>query len=268
MSAGKGRIALNAFCGLVMVLLIAPALVAVPMSFNGRATFEFPPRSWSTRWYENLLSDVTWRDAIVHSLTVAAIVTVVATAIGTAAAYGLARGRFPGRAAVMALATAPMIIPIVLVAIALYAIFLEARMVGTLQAFVIAHSLIALPFVIVTVTAGLRSLDDGLERAARTLGAGPAVAFFTVTLPLLKRSLAIAAALAFAASLDDVVVAMFISSPTFQTLPVKIYSSLTDTVDPTVAVASTLTLSLAALGMAVAFLVMTKKGAAGDAASR
>ncbi|MBB4661411.1 ABC transporter permease [Conexibacter arvalis] len=266
MSARKGRAALMVFCGLVMVLLIAPALVAVPMGFNGRATFEFPPQSWSTRWYENLVTDVTWRDAIVNSFKVAAIVAIVTTVMGTAAAYGLARGRFPGRGAVMALATAPMIIPIVLVAIALYAIFLEQKMVGTLEAFVIAHSLIALPFVIVTVTAGLKSLDDGLERAARTLGASPAVAFFTVTLPLLKRSLAVAAALAFAASFDDVVVAIFISSPEFQTLPVKIYSSLTDTVDPTVAVASTITLAIAALGMAVAFVVMTKRGVEGDAA--
>jgi putative spermidine/putrescine transport system permease protein len=227
---------------LVAGYLVLPSLIVVPLSFTDRPSFAFPPRGWSLRYYETFLTDPRWRDALLTSAALAVVVTVVATVLGTAAAFGLIRGRFPGRSAVSAVLLAPMILPGIVAAVAIFAIFLRWTLVGTFTGFVLAHTVLALPFVVVTVTANLRTVDRRLELAAATLGTGPWATFRLVTLPLIRPAILSGAVFAFVTSFDEVVIALYIQSPTMRTLPVQMFTSVTSEVDPTIAAASSLIL--------------------------
>ncbi len=185
---------------LVALVLLVPTLMVIPMSFTAGSTFEFPPKGLSLRWYENFFSDPAWRDALLNSLWIGLLVTVVATVLGTASAYGLSRTRGAGRAAVRGLHMAPQIVPNIVVAVAIYAIFLRWGLTGTTLGFVLAHVCLALPFVLVAVTASLEGLDRRLEHAAASLGANPWQTFFRVTLPAIRPGVLSGAVFAFATS--------------------------------------------------------------------
>lgn len=234
------RIALGVFCGLVGLWLVAPTLIVIPMSFTDRRSFTFPPTGWSTQWYSTFFSSPVWRDALLTSLRIALIVMVIATVLGTAAAFALDRGRIPGRGLVNALLLAPMIVPVVIVAVGMFAVYLKWRIAGTTRGFVLAHTALAIPFVIVTVGASLRTFDRRLELAAANLGAGPWTTFLRVTLPLIMPGVLAGALFAFITSFDEVVVALFLQSPSLRTLPVQMYASVTRDIDPTMAAASTM----------------------------
>lgn len=243
----RGRIALGAVTVLIALWLIAPLFVVIPESFNGARSLAFPPESWSTQWYSNFFSDPEWQSALRTTLEVAALVTVLATAIGSAAAFGLVRGRFPGKGFVGGLTIAPIVVPFVIFGIGVYSVFLTWHLVGTLQGFVVAHTALALPFVVVAVVAGVQGLDERLEDAAGGLGAGRLHTFTRVTLPLLLPSILTGAVFAFLTSVDEIVVSLFISSSTERTLPVQMYNSITSEIDPTIAAASTMLLALTTL---------------------
>ena len=232
------------FCGLVGVWLLAPMLVVLPMGLTERRSLSFPPQDWSLRWYRNFFTSPEWYDALVTSLEIAVLVTLLATLLGTACAFALVRGRFPGRAAINALLLAPLVVPVVIVAIAVFAAFLRWRLSGTVPGFVLAHTALAIPFVIITVSSSLRTFDVRLELAAANLGAGPWRTFRQVTLPLILPGVLSGALFAFITSFDEVVVALFLSSSDVRTLPVQMFTSVTREVDPTIAAASTMILCL------------------------
>ncbi|BBY15092.1 ABC transporter permease [Mycolicibacterium litorale] len=232
------------FCALVGIWLTAPSLVVIPLSFADRASFVFPPSGWSTQWYANFFEDPSWMSALSASLQVGVLVAAVATTFGTAAAVALSRAQFFGKQGIRALLLAPMVVPVIVVAIGIYAIFLQLNLLGTTFGFVIAHSVLALPFVIVPVMASLANFDTRLENAAAICGAGRWTTFRTVTLPLVAPGVLSGALFAFATSFDEVVLSLFIQSPYLQTLPVKMYSSVTRDTDPTIAAAGTLILLL------------------------
>jgi putative spermidine/putrescine transport system permease protein len=246
-------------CALIGALLLAPTLVVIPLSLTGTKTFAFPPTSWSTQWWDQLSSNPEWRDAIVHSFQIAIVVSVLATVLGTAAALALTRGRFPGRRAVNALFLAPMIVPIVVSAVGIYAMFITWHLTGTFRGFVLAHTVIALPYAIVPISVTLRGFDRRLETAAASLGAGPWTTLRLVTLPLILPGILSGALFAFAASLDETVVSLFLVSPTYRTLPVQMFTSVTRDVDPTVAAAATLIFVLTSAIVAVALLVQLRR---------
>lgn len=239
----RGGIGLRLLAALVGAILVAPTLVVIPLSFTGRASFAFPPESWSLRWYENFFTDPGWRDALLTSLRIALLVAVVASALGTCAALALNNsGRFRGKGLVNGLLMAPMIVPQIVAAIGVYAVFLVWGLTGTTAGFVLAHTALAIPFVIVAVSAVLRGYDRRLEQAAASLGARPFTTFTRVTLPLILPGVLSGAVFAFVTSLDEVVVALYLQSPELHTLPVKMFSSVTVETDPTIAAASTLVL--------------------------
>lgn len=254
--ARAGRVALRAFGGLVALWLVAPILVVVPLSLTGAASFKFPPSSWSTRWYSNLFTDPTWLSALGNSLLISAIVVVVATILGTACAVGLEHGRLPGRSVVRALVLAPMIIPIVIVAVGVYAVFLPWHLVGTRLGFVLAHTALATPFVVISVSTSLAGFDRRLESAAASLGASPWVTFMKVTLPAIAPGMLGGAILAFITSFDEVVVGLFLSTPGLRTVPVQMFLNVQQ-IDPTIAAASTLV--LAATTTAIVLTVVFNK---------
>jgi len=135
-----------------------------------------------------------------------------------------------------------MVVPQIVAAIGVYAVFLQWRLSGTVAGFVLAHTAIALPFVVVAVSAALRGHDRRLERAAASLGAGPWTTFRRITLPIILPGVLSGAVFAFVTSLDEVVVALYLQSPTLHTLPVQMFSSVTVETDPTIASASSLVL--------------------------
>lgn len=239
-SGSPRDLGLWSLASLVAVWLVAPALIVVPMSFTGVPTFQFPPPTWSTTWYERFFRESEWYGSLLTSLEVAAMVTVLATALGTAAALGLMRTTVRGKRVIGVFMLAPMIVPVVIAAIGIYGVFLRWHISGSLLGFVLAHTALALPFVVVAVSASLTTFDPQLERAAASLGASPAATFVRITLPNIRAGVLVGALFAFITSFDELVVALFMVSPTVRTLPVQMYASVTREIDPTIAASSTM----------------------------
>lgn len=258
-SARLWRVLLGVFCALVALWLVAPSLVVIPISLTDKASFVFPPTGWSTQWYSKFFEDPAWIGALLASLRVGLLVVIVATVSGTAAAVALSRSRFRGQQAIRGLLLAPMIAPVIVVAIGVYALFLRANLLGTTFGFVVAHSVLALPFVLIPVTASLQGFDRRLESAAAICGANKWRTFRQVTLPLVAPGVASGALFAFVTSFDEVVLALFIQSPYLQTLPVKMYSSVTRDTDPTIAAAATIILAFTTLVTAIAAIYLLRR---------
>ena len=229
------RMALYTSVTIIAIWIIAPIFVVILTSFNEAASFHFPPKSYSLRWYENFISDPAWMRAFGNSIVVALLVTVSATAIGTLAAIGLYKSSFFGKNALAGLMIGPMIIPGILIAIGLYSVFTQLNMLGSLPGFVIAHTVVALPLVIINVLAALSTFDPKLEQASESLGAGQWVTFRRILLPLIMPGVLAGAIFAFITSFDEIIISLFIQSPFLQTLPAKMFQSVTQDSDPTVA---------------------------------
>jgi len=241
---------------LVAAFLLLPIVFIAALSFGSSQWLIFPPPAWTTRWYGELFADPRWLQSAFTSLKIAVMVTVLSVVIGFLAALGLDRGRFRGRQALRALFLTPMILPVVVLAVALYAFFLQIGLAGTTVGFVIAHLLIALPFSIVSIGNALDSFDRSIENAAILCGASPWEARLRVTLPAIKHGLFAATVFSFLASWDEVVLAIFMSSPTLQTLPVKIWATLRQNMTPVIAAASTLLIVFTMLLMALASVAL------------
>lgn len=238
----KSRVALWSFAVVIILWLVLPTLVIVPISFNSAPSLDFPPKGWSLQWYENFFTDPSWLKALANTIQIALLTTIVATSLGVLAALGLARIRFRGKALIENYFLMPMIVPGIVIAIGLYSLFLKMGILGTIVGFVFAHTVLALPLVIVNVMASLQGVDPKFEQAAASLGAGRARTFFSVTLPLIVPGVTAGALFAFVTSFDEIILSLFIQSPFLQTLPVKIFTSMTQTTDPTVAAVAVITM--------------------------
>lgn len=259
MTAKIWRALLWFFCGLVAIWLVAPSLVVIPLSFTGKPSFNFPPDSWSTQWYANFFTDNTWFNALGNSIQVGLLVVVISTVIGTAASMALTRGKWRGQTIMRGALLAPMIVPVIVVAVGLYAIFLKLHLLGTIVGFVVAHTVLALPFVVIPVTATLQGFDRRLEDAAAICGANRWTTFRTVTLPLVAPGVVSGAVFAFVTSFDEVVMALFIQSPYLQTLPVRMYNSVTRDTDPTIAAAATVVLVMTTVITSTAMFILARR---------
>ena len=240
---------------LVCLFLILPIIFIAALSFGSSQWLIFPPPSWTLKWYQDLFADPRWLYSALTSLKIAAIVTVLSVVIGFLAALGLNRGTFRGRGALRALFLTPMILPVVVLAVALYALFLRLGLAGTTFAFVVAHLLIALPLSIISIGNALEGFDRSIEDAAILCGASPWEARLRVTVPAISHGLFAAAVFSFLASWDEVVLAIFMATSTLQTLPVKIWSTLRQDLTPVIAAASTLLIAFTIFLMVLAALV-------------
>ena len=236
------RILLAALGGLIVFYLLAPTLVIVPMSFTETRSLQFPPEGLSLQWYERMFSDRQWSTGLVNSALVAIATTILATVLGTLAALGMTRGRFPGRSLANALVLSPLIVPIVIIAIGMFSVFVRWRISGSLPGLTVAHTALAVPFVVVNVGTSLRTMDRNLELAAANLGADPTRTFLRITLPIILPGVFAGAVFAFITSWDEVVVAIFLTTARFRTLPAEMWEQLRFAVDPTVAAVSTVLL--------------------------
>ena len=254
------RVVLWSFSALVAIWLIAPTLVVIPLSFTGKASFVFPPESWSLRWYASFFSNPAWTSALSNSMLIGLLVALLATVLGLLAALGL-RALTSKRAssALRIGLLAPMVVPGIVVAIGLYSVFLKLGLVGTLVGFVLAHTVLALPFTVIAITAGFAGFDDRLELAALSLGASRLKTFFSVTLPNIIPGIVSGALFAFVTSFDEVMLSLFIKSPYLNTLPVLMYASVTRDTDPTLAAAATVILVLITTLVIVALVLTGRK---------
>lgn len=248
------RLWLYAVGGLVMLFLIVPSLIVIPMSFSESQYLTFPPREWSLRWYVNYFSSLEWMQATWTSLKAGLLTTLVATPLGTLAAYGLhvSRTRWAGLA--MLVLVTPLMMPLILVGIGVFYVYVRVGLLNTLLGIVIAHAMLALPLVVLVVASGLKSYDMSQEMAARSLGASRPRAFLLVTLPQIHFSVITGALLAFLTSFDEVIVALFISGGQNSTLTRNMFLALRDQIDPTIAAISTVMIVLTTLLLAVSQL--------------
>jgi putative spermidine/putrescine transport system permease protein len=245
------RLWLYLLCALVTLFLVLPSLLVIPLSFSDSRYLAFPPPGWSTRWYEAYFGAVEWRDATRTSFVAAILTMIISTVVGTLAAYSLhcAQSRFTR--AVYATFMLPLIIPGILIAIGIFLLFARLGLNNTLTGIVLAHSVMAIPLVVITVASGLKGFDMNQEMVARSLGASRPWAFLSVTLPQIRISVISAALLAFITSLDEVVISLFIAGGENATLTRRMFNALRDEIDPTIAAISTLLilLSVVLLGL-------------------
>jgi len=240
----RQRLWLYVLTGLVLFYLVVPSLIVLPMSLSGASSLKFPPDSFSWRWYEAYFGKSEWQDATWVSLKVAFGTMLIATPAGVAAAYGLHLGRFRFGAAIYGAILAALMVPVILIAIGLYFLYARLDMVNTVGGLILADTLLATPFVLVTVAAGLKGYDMSQEMVARSLGASRLKAFLTVTMPQIRTSVVAGAFFAFIVAFDEVVIALFLSNGEGATLTKRMFSTLRDEVDPTIAAISSLLILL------------------------
>jgi ABC-type spermidine/putrescine transport system permease subunit II len=253
------RILLAACAVLTIGFLLFPVLAIIPMSFNDAPRFELIPSNPSFEQYRRLFASPDWMEALWRSVRIALIVMAAATAIGSAAALAIVRLPSRWRPVVEASFMAPQIIPSVVIAASAYFLFIHFGMQGTISGIAIMHTVIALPFVVVLLGGRLQTLSRDLTQASSNLGAGPFRTFWHITIPQIRTAIVGAGLLAFHASFDEVVLALFLSGARNKTLPVKLWDSILFEVTPILPAISVLVLSIPMLGMLLLLLLRIRR---------
>ena len=223
---------------LVVFFLVAPLLVILPLAFTSSAFLTYPIPSFSFRWFEELFTNAVWSRTIVNSLIVATAATVLATVLGTLAALGLRSRDLGLRNQIRTLFLLPMVVPAVVLGVGMQAMFVRIGVNSTFFSVIVAHTVLAMPFVIISVSGALAGIDGRVERAAASLGAPPDRVFRLVTFPLAMPGILSGAALAFATSLDEVVLTLFVAGPNQRTLARQMFSTLRESISPAIAAAA------------------------------
>ncbi len=250
-----GRAALVGFSALVFAFLLLPILAVIPMSLNPTTFLVFPDGELSLRWYRTLAQSSQWTHAFGNSLKIAIATTLIAAPLGTLAAIGLVQMRSRAKTIIVALITAPLVVPVVVVAIAFYFLFAPLGLVNGSLGLIVAHAALAVPFVVIVVHASLRGLDTGLLRAAASLGAPPLTVLFRVLVPLIAPGVAAGAVFAFMTSFDETTVALFLAGPEQRTLPIQMFEGVREQVSPAIAAAATLLIIASTLLLGAAELL-------------
>jgi putative spermidine/putrescine transport system permease protein len=235
-----GRIVFAVFCTLVLLYLILPVLIIAPMSFSSARFLTFPPPSLSLRWYQEYVGNPAWMQATRVTLTVAGFTVLIATPLGVAAAYAISNSSLRIMRLVHLTLMLPLVVPIIIIAVGIFFVYARVGLIATMPGLVLANVMLGLPYVITSVVAGLRSFDATQEMVARSLGMNRFRSFLVVTLPQIKASVLTGAIFAFISALDETVVALFVSGGQYQPLTKRMFTSLRDEIDPTIAAISTL----------------------------
>lgn len=252
-------VAFRVICGFVFLFLIAPILIIIPLSFNAEPYFTFTPQmlaldpdAFSTRWYRMFLTDARWMNSVENSVIVAFFSTILATFLGTLAALGLARSHMPARTFFMSVLISPMVVPLIITAAGIYFFYSSVGLTNSLLGIILAHTALATPFVVITVTATLIGFDHSLTRAAATLGANPTTTFFKVVMPLILPGVISGALFAFVTSFDEVVVVLFVAlNPEQYTIPRQMWSGIREQISPAILAVATCLIALSILLMTV-----------------
>ena len=236
----------TAYLALIFGFLYLPMAVLILYSFNP-SKYALRWEGFSLDWYRSLAADESLVEAALNSLLVAGLAASLACALGTLAALGLHRYRFPGRQLMQGLLLVTLMSPDMVMAVSLLVLFIALRVELGFWTLLLAHATFCLPFVSVTVQARLQGLDRHLLEAAQDLGAGEWQALRRVVLPLAMPAIMAGWMLGFALSLDDVVVSFFVTGPSFEVLPLKIYAMVRLGVKPEVNALAALLFAVSAL---------------------
>ncbi|MGR3838138.1 MAG: ABC transporter permease [Cognatishimia sp.] len=250
--------AFNVICGAIFVFLITPILVVLPLSFNSQDFFTFTPEmlrfeaeGYSLKHYRDFFTNNEWQRSFKNSLIIAPIATIISVSFGTLAAIGLSQSHVPGKQAIMAVLISPMIVPLIISATGMFFFYssignflegtlgMDKNFVGYIKV-VLAHAVLGVPFVIITVTATLVGFDRSLTRAAANMGANPVTTFFRVQMPLILPGVISGGLFAFITSFDEVVVVLFVGSASQKTLPWQMFTGLREQISPTILAVATI----------------------------
>jgi len=222
----------------VLVFLVLPTFVLIPLSFSSARYLTFPPPGYSLQWYQSYLQNPAWIEATWRSLRIGVVSAACAAILGTLAALGMSRIGGTKRYVLFTLLLSPLLMPNIIYALAIYQLYSALGLIGTETGLVLAHSVLGIPYVLITVSAALSHRDAQLELAGRTMGAGPTAAFALIRFPLIRRSVFVGALLAFIASFDEVIIAIFVSGSRATTLPKMMWDGVTNEVNPTISAVS------------------------------
>ncbi|MFF7845796.1 ABC transporter permease [Streptomyces ossamyceticus] len=251
-----GKIALTAVATVILLFLALPIVVILVTSFSNNAFASFPPDTWTLNWYKALFADGSkWPAALSLSALVAALSTVFSLIIGVTAATALVRSELPLRSAVFALVLGPLLIPQIVTALGLFLLFEPAAMLGSPIAIALGHTVLASPIAVLILIATLRGIDERLEDAAASMGAGRLTIARRITFPLAAPGMIAAAIFSFITSFDEFYISQFLSSVDTVTLPVQVYNSLTFEIDPSVTAVSAILIAFAILALGLVALV-------------
>ena len=242
----------------ILVFLVLPIFIVVPMSFSASRFLAFPPPAWSLRWYLEYFGSAEWMLATAVSLQTATATCLLATPIGVAAAYAIHTTKTRLTEVAYPLLMVPLMIPHIVVAVGVFFLFARIGLNNTLTGLILAHTMLAIPFVLITTLSGMQGFDMNQERAAQSLGVNRLTAFLKVTAPQIKGSIIAGALFAFISSFDEVVVSLFLSGGPTSTLPKRMFVALRDEVEPTIAAISSL-LIFASLGIGLAGMIASRK---------
>jgi putative spermidine/putrescine transport system permease protein len=232
--------AIRLFCAAVFLFLILPILAIIPISFTSGTSVTYPLPGVGLRWYNEFFNAVMWTLSLKNSFIIAGAATVLATLLGTLAALGLTRANFPLKGLVTGILILPMVVPIVITAVGVYFFFAHLGLTNTFTGMILAHTALATPFVVITVTATLQGFDKDQIRAGASLGAPPTTVFFRITLPLILPGVISGALFAFVTSFDEVVVALFIAGSEQYTLPRQMFAGIREKYNPTITAVATI----------------------------
>lgn len=255
-------------CGLIFFFLITPIVVVMPLSFNAQDFFTFTPEmlqlkpeGFSLKHYQDFFSNESWQRSLKNSILIAPLATIISVSLGTLAAVGLSQSHVPFKRAIMAILISPMIVPLIISATGMFFFYstlgnwlegtlgLNKGFVGYVKV-VLAHAVLGIPFVIITVTATLVGFDNSLTRAAANMGASPLKTFFKVQMPLILPGVISGALFAFITSFDEVVVVLFVGSAAQKTLPWQMFIGLREQISPTILAVATILVALSILLLA------------------
>lgn len=237
-SGGQAPV-LRGVVGLVLLFLAVPALLMIPLSFAGRSGLNWPPEGFTLAHYRELLASPLWMQAALRSLLVGLGASALAMLIGTPAAFLLVRGQMRGKSLFLAFVLSPIIVPRMIIAVGLFYFFARVGLVGTSFGLMIGHTVIAVPYVVMTMMAVLRNYDTRLDLAAQSLGATPWQTLRHVTFPILSAGLFSSFLFAFATSFDELTISLFASGGLTATLPKQFWDEVTLQVSPVIAAVST-----------------------------
>ena len=227
---------------LTIAFLALPSFFVVPISFSSSAFMEWPPVGFSLQWYETYLGSNLWIGASIRSFTVALLTAGLATLIATPAAFVLVRRRLVAKTAILALILSPLILPRMIIALALFYLYARIGLVGTTFGLVLGHTVLAVPYVVITVMAVLKSYDERLDHAAAIMGANPWRTLWHITLPLIRPGIFSAFLFAFIVSFDELTIALFTTGGLSATLPKQMWDDAVLKVSPLLAAVSTVLL--------------------------
>lgn len=246
------------YLGVIFFLMYLPIVMVVIFSFN-ESKLPVSFTGFSLKWYQELFADDALIEALGNSLILGVSSCLVSAVIGTLGAVGLSRIHWKSKGALEYLSILPLMIPEIILGMVLMAFFYMLKLPFGMLTLLIGHTVFCVPYILMEVRARLAGLDPALEEAARDLGAGPFRAFWDIILPLIAPAVLSGSLLAFAMSMDDVVISIFINGPRLSTLPIKVYTQLKTGVSPKINALCTIMLAVSLVGIAVSVLVGRRK---------